>query len=212
MEKTIRIVLTTLLAASACCLAWMCYDSVTTPIKFNESREYREGKVIDRLKDIRRAEAAYKSEKGEYTASFDTLIDYVKNAKEAIVLKEGELTDEQLNEGMTEKKAVALGLIKRDTTYVSVLASLFGESYPIDSIRYIPFSDGQEFELAKAEIMAGNVPVKVMEAKAPFASYLSGLDKQELINLTELEENLGHYAGTKFGDINSANNNAGNWE
>ena len=63
MEKTIRIVLTTLLAASACCLAWMCYDSVTTPIKFNESREYREGKVIDRLKDIRRAEAAYKSEK-----------------------------------------------------------------------------------------------------------------------------------------------------
>ena len=212
MEKTVKIIMEVLLAAAACCLAWMCYDSITTPIKFNEAREYREGKVIDRLKDIRRAEAAYKNSKGDFTASFDTLIDFVKSSKEAIVLKEGELTDEQLNEGLTEKKAVAMGLIKRDTTYVSVLVSLFGENYPIDSIRYIPFSDNQEFELAKAEIKAGNVPVKVMEAKAPFAAYLSDLDKQELINLTELEEGLGRYAGSKFGDINIANNNAGNWE
>ena len=81
-------------------------------------------------------------------------------------------------------------------------------------MRYIPFSNGQEFELEKAEIVTGSagIKVKVMCAKAPFTSYLSDLDKQELINLIETTEKLEKYPGMKFGDIEEANNNAGNWE
>jgi len=96
-----------------------------------------------------------------------------------------------------------------------MLESLFGKDYPIDSIRYIPYSEPrQEFELAKAEIATGaaGIKVKVMEAKAPFSVYLNGLDKQELVNLIELTEKLERYPGLKFGDIQQSNNNAGNWE
>jgi hypothetical protein len=185
-----------------------------TPIEFNETRDFREKQVVARLIDIRTAETEYRNLNGDYTASIDTLINWVKTTNAKIVLKEGVLTDKQLEEGMTEKEAVKKGHIKRDTTYVPMIESLFSKDYPIDSLRYIPFSNGQEFELEKAEIVTGSagIKVKVMCAKAPFTSYLSDLDKQELINLIETTEKLEKYPGMKFGDIEEANNNAGNWE
>lgn len=204
-----------LLIVAAVVLAWMSYQSVMTPIEFNETREYREKQVVARLIDIRTAETEYRNLTGDYTASLDTLINWVKTENAKIVLKEGVLTDKQLEEGMTEKEAVKLGLIKRDTTYVPMIESLFGKNYPIDSLRYIPFSSPrQEFTLEKAEIVTGSagIQVKVMCAKAPYTSYLSDLDKQELINLIETTEKLEKYPGVKFGDIEEANNNAGNWE
>ena len=204
-----------LLVLAAGTLAFLCYESIVTPIEFNEVRDAREKVIVERLIDIRRAETEYRNIKGDYTASFDTLINFIKNDKAKIVLKEGELTDKQLEEGMTEKKAVKLGLIKRDTTYVSMLENLFGADYPVDSLRYIPFSSPrQEFTLEKDEITTGSagIKVKVMAAKAPYASYLSDLDKQELINLIETTEKLEKFPGLKFGDIEQANNNAGNWE
>lgn len=204
-----------LLVVAAGTLAFLCYESIVTPIEFNEERDAREKVIVERLIDIRRAETEYRNIKGDYTASFDTLINFIKNDKAKIVLKEGELTDKQLEEGMTEKKAVKLGLIKRDTTYVSMLENLFGADYPVDSLRYIPFSSPrQEFTLEKDEITTGSagIKVKVMAAKAPYASYLSDLDKQELINLIETTEKLEKFPGLKFGDIEQANNNAGNWE
>lgn len=203
-----------LLIVAAVVLAWLSYQSVMTPIEFNETRDFREKQVVARLIDIRTAETEYRNLNGDYTASIDTLINWVKTTNAKIVLKEGVLTDKQLEEGMTEKEAVKLGLIKRDTTYVPMAESLYGKNYPVDSLRYIPFSNGQEFELAKAEVVTGSagIKVKVMCAKAPYTSYLSDLDKQELINLIETTEKLEKYPGLKFGDVEEANNNAGNWE
>lgn len=204
-----------LLIVAAVVLAWMSYQSVMTPIEFNETKDFREKQVVARLIDIRTAETEYRNLKGDYTDNLDTLIHWIKTENAKIVLKEGVLTDKQLEEGMTEKEAVKLGLIKRDTTYVPMIESLFGKDYPIDSLRYIPFSSPrQEYTLEKAEIVTGSagIKVKVMCAKAPFTSYLSDLDKQELINLIETTEKLEKYPGMKFGDIEEANNNAGNWE
>lgn len=204
-----------LLIVAAVVLAWMSYQSVMTPIEFNDTKDFREKQVVARLIDIRTAETEYRNLKGDYTDNLDTLIHWIKTENAKIVLKEGVLTDKQLEEGMTEKEAVKLGLIKRDTTYVPMIESLFGKDYPIDSLRYIPFSSPrQEYTLEKAEIVTGSagIKVKVMCAKAPYTSYLSDLDKQELINLIETTEKLEKYPGMKFGDIEEANNNAGNWE
>ena len=49
-----------LLAAAALCLLWLCYDSITTPIKFNDQRDFREKEVIARLVEIRKAENEYR--------------------------------------------------------------------------------------------------------------------------------------------------------
>ncbi|MBO4370022.1 MAG: hypothetical protein J5808_01500 [Paludibacteraceae bacterium] len=202
-----------ILGLLACCLLYLCCNSILTPIRFNEQRDAREKVVVERLKDIRAAEQEYRKIKGAYTDNMDTLIDFVKNEKDVVIRKEGELTDKQLEEGLTERKAVALGLIRRDTTYVSIQESLFGTDYPVDSLRYIPFSNGKEFEMEVGETTdrGGNI-IKLMVCRADYKTYLGDLDKQELANLIQLQTNLERYPGLKFGDVETPNNNAGNWE
>ena len=48
--------------------------------------------------------------------------------------------------------------------------------------------------------------------KAPYDTYLDGLDKQEIANLKDLQTKLGKYCGLMVGSIESPNNGAGNWE
>ena len=113
-----------LLAAAAICLLWLCYDSITTPIKFNDQRDYREKEVIARLVEIRKAENEYRIIKGCYAADFDTLMYFLHNEKAQRVLKVGELTDKQLESGLTEKKALkilAAGGKEDKATYIQAL-------------------------------------------------------------------------------------------
>lgn len=228
MDKVFKI----LLAAAAVCFIWLCYDAITTPIKFIDQKEIRDAKVAARLIDIRKAENEYRIQKGRYAANFDTLMYFLKNDKAKRVLKVGELTDKQLESGLTEQKALKLlatkgagdkaayeELVKmgfrRDTTYVPMIEAIFGEGYCVDSMRYIPYSSPrQEFALDTATITTGSagIQVKVMECTAPYTSYLGDLDHQELVNLIETQTKLEKYPGLKFGDIQNANNNAGNWE
>ena len=211
MDKIFKLIL----VAVSIVLGYLCVQSILIPIKFNEEKSFREKVVIARLADIRRAQVEYRTAKGVYTNSFDTLIAFVRKGKAPIILKEGSLTDKQLEAGLTEKEAVRQGIIKRDTTYVSILESLFGKNYPIDSIRYVPFSNPlTEFEMEKGELTSGAaaISVKVVEVRTPYTVYLNGLNRQEIINIVETQEKMNKYPGLKFGSVTEANNNAGNWE
>ena len=105
MKTVINIVL----AACVAGLIYVCYGSIMGPIHFEKVRKSREREIITRLIDIRKAQLEYRGlHGGVYTASFDTLIDFVKNGKLPFVMKEGALSDAQLEAGMTEKKAMAI--------------------------------------------------------------------------------------------------------
>jgi hypothetical protein len=119
-----------------------------------------------------------------------------------------------LEAGMTEIKALALGIIKRDTVRVSVKDSLFPANYPVDSLSFIPFIDGLEsFEMGAGVVETGSgVKVQVFEAKVHNNIYLKGLEAQEIINLNDKTQKLERYPGLKVGSLEEANNNAGNWE
>ncbi|MCG8582423.1 MAG: hypothetical protein MI866_21035, partial [Bacteroidales bacterium] len=131
-----------------------------------------------------------------------------------LVKKEGSLTDSMRAEGMTEIKALALGIISRDTIRVSVKDSLFPAGYPVDSLKYIPFIDGDKmYEMGAGIVVTGSgVKVQVFEAKVHNNIYLAGLEPQEVINLNDKTEKLERYPGLKVGSLEAANNNAGNWE
>jgi hypothetical protein len=202
-----------LLILSIIVLTYLCVNTILTPIRFAEQREQREKLVIQRLVDIRNAQVEFKKQHVRYTASFDSLIQFVNNGKMAIVLKEGILTDEQLEQGLTEKEAVKQGLIKRDTSYVSVKEALFGADYPVDSICYVPFGNGVKFELAANVLKtSSDLNIYVFECKTPYTVYLEGLDEQEIINIIDIAEKLERYPGLKVGSVEESNNNAGNWE
>ena len=48
--------------------------------------------------------------------------------------------------------------------------------------------------------------------KTPYEVYLNGLDAQEIANIKDVQTKLGKYCGLMIGSLETANNNAGNWE
>lgn len=225
-----RIVFKTLLLIAIVFMGYLCYSSIMTPIQFEEEKTVRDNAVRKKLIDIRKAQIEFNNLNQRYTGSFDTLISFVKTAQIPMVLKQGELTDQQLEKGLTEQIALTLeekdaekygiedyeafkSSFRRDTSYISVKESTFGKDYPIDSLAYVPFIDGAKFEMeAGTYETASGINIPLFEARVPFSVYLNGLNKQEIINLIDARNTQEKYPGMKVGDINTPNNNAGNWE
>ena len=226
-----KVALKILLVAAVVVLAYMCYKSITGPIEFNTEKELRDKAIIARLIDIRKAQIEYKNVYKTHAGNFDDLGKFLKTAKLPLVIKEGVLTDEQLEKGMTEKKAMAIinkakktgnwkevekeGLMnfKRDTMWVAVTDTIYGAGFNADSMRYVPFGNGAQFEMAiRNDTTKSGAPLHLFQAQTPYETYLSGLNAQELANLKDLQSKLGKYCGLRVGDIEQPNNNAGNWE
>ena len=97
------------LVLCAAALIYICYNSIMGPINFENAKKDREKAVIARLIDIRKAQQEYRMlHHGMYAPKLDTLIDFVKNQKLPFVMKIGQLTDKQLEDGLTEKKAMSI--------------------------------------------------------------------------------------------------------
>jgi hypothetical protein len=195
-------------------LGYLCVESINKPVRFNREYEVRKQKVIEKLVNIRSAQVAYKSVYNQFTGSFDTLINFLKTDSLPMIKMEGSLTDSMIIAGISETMALKMGIIRRDTTRVSALDSLFhGKIAVVDSIEYVPFSDGLKFEMGTASLStASGVKVTVFEAKTPNEAFLKGLDKQEIVNLNDLALKIDKYPGLKVGSLKETNNNAGNWE
>ncbi|MBO4519452.1 MAG: hypothetical protein J5704_05375 [Paludibacteraceae bacterium] len=106
--KTTRTIVICALSIAAIVMCYFCVTSVTTPIKFENTRAEREVVVIKHLVDLRTAEVEYHHQKGVFTASLDTLLMFLKTAPKKEVMKEGSLTDKQLEAGLTEHKAIKI--------------------------------------------------------------------------------------------------------
>ena len=202
-----------ILAVAILIVAYLLIQSINDPIRFNREVKKRETATIQRLKDIRSAQIAYRAKYGQYTGSFDTLINFVKYDSFPFVKAIGSISDSLYDLGVTEKKALEMGIITRDTTYVQILDSLFVRGYPIDSLRYVPFCDTNQFFLGATELVTvSKVMVKVFEANVLNDILLHGLNKQLIINYSAKREKIVGFRGLKVGSLEASTNNSGNWE
>src|SRR5665647_3128704 len=149
-------------------LAFLIYSSIKKPIDFEKAKKARYDVTVEKLKDIRKVEVAYKEVYGKFTGSWDTLINFVMNEKVINVRKVGELNDSMVEAGITEKKAIEMGLIVRDSIRVKALEAIFGNDYDAKSLKYIPVpGEPTEFHLGATTIITGSgIGVPVFEAKA----------------------------------------------
>lgn len=212
-----KLIIQIFLAAVIIFVGYKCYESIMVPQRFKVIQSQRQDKIIQRLKDIRTAQEAYRSVYSRYTSSFDTLINFIKYDSVEIVRSIGALSDEQLEAGMTEAEAIKKGIIIRDKIKVGALENVFGKDYPIDNIRYVPFTNKKyQFKMGAGKIKTDSgVEVPVFEARVSNTEIYEDIfdEYQESI----LEENgerlrLNKYPGLKVGDLKEANNNVGNWE
>lgn len=187
-------------------LAYWVYRIPASTLEFQASFESRQKEIVQRLKDIREAERAYKRNYNKYTGSFDTLISFLKNDT---------LVYEKAMGSLDDSLAVAQGRVKSETFKIAIKDTIFsGRNVNFDDLRYVPFSGGKEFELGATEVKTeSSIIVPIFEAKVPFKVFLEDLNaKQEIINLVDKYTTMDKYPGLKVGSLTTPNNDAGNWE
>ena len=164
MKKIAQIILAVVIVA----LVYVIYDQISTPIRFEQEMKAKKAQVIDRIKDIRTAQRAFKSKYQRFTGSFDTLASFILN--DSLEL-ERKIVDED--------DSVAMAMLKKMNK-----------------------KNVEKFTVA------------IVECRAPYKMFLDTVAyRQEIINLIDDEENnFNRYAGVKFGSMEAANNEAGNWE
>lgn len=210
-----RRVIQVLLVVSIFVLGYLIIESIMKPIRFQNEVKVREKATVQRLINIREAQKAYKDVYKKYTGSFDTLIYFLRNDSFAVIKAIGEIPEDWLDElGLEEAKRKALkeGVISRETTMVPVMDSLFGRGFALDSLRYIPFTDGAKFEMAASQITtSSNLVVQVVEASCLYDTLLFDLDPQLVVNYNDEKLKIAGFPGLKFGSLTEGTL-TGNWE
>ncbi|MFB1023111.1 MAG: hypothetical protein QMC40_10175 [Vicingaceae bacterium] len=168
------------LFAIAIVIAYFIYDGVNTKIEFRDLAQQRKEVVQERLLNITIAEKQFKQEKGRYAANFPELINFVQNDSLTFVKAIGNVPD-----SLTEVEAVEQGIVIRDTSLVPA-SSIFPANFNADSMKYVPFSDGDEFRMQAGVIEKNKVNVNVFEVSTTLEKVFTGLETMnENIKLTD---------------------------
>jgi len=187
-------------------LAYFVYNSINSEVEFQQVAKVRVAENVQKLKDLRQVQIAYKKVNNTYSNNFESLIDFLENDSMAIVKAIGETPD-----SLTDAQALELGIISRDTAYVLAKETVFDEAYlssrndkfPLDlsSLTTVPHSD-QHYSVDAGMDAKGKVVVQVFEISTTFGAVFTGLDAEnksfELGNLL------------KVGSMDEASLN-GNW-
>ena len=205
MKRIIQIILAVVIVA----LVYVIYDQISTPIRFDNELAARKAQVIERIKDIRTAQRAYKSKYQRFTGDFDTLTAFILNDT---------LVDEDDSVGMAALKKAGKKNIEKFK--IAVIDTIFAPKVlsksDIEQLRYIPGTDNQAQYIMEAGIITteSKVVIPVVECRAPYKIFLDTVAyRQEFINLVDDEvHNFNRYPGVKFGSMEAGNNEAGNWE
>lgn len=169
-------------------LAFFVYDSITSEVEFNKQAKERIAENVQKLKDLRTLQIAYKKENDVFADNFNSLLDFLENDSTTIIKSVGETPDSLVNgKQITDAQALEMGLISRDTLYVSAKESIFDENYiksrdnkypfDINTISIIPFTE-QKYNIDANVIEKGKVNVQVFEISAAFKHVFNGLDAE----------------------------------
>lgn len=132
-------------------LAYQIYLSVMAPITFNKNREERFSAVIEKLKDIRDAQVAYRTVNGEFAKDFESLISFIDTGVYTI-------TQQKDSSFMRYNRVYRIDM-QVDTVVVDTLGtvavkdSLFKGDSSYKTLFSVPFAqNGERFEM-KADVV-----------------------------------------------------------
>jgi hypothetical protein len=222
-----RTIIQIVLAVAIVGLAYLVYNSIQKPMRFDNEYTKRRDACAEKLKSIRTLEEAYKVTYGSYCGNFDTLINRLMTEDSMRVVSKVNNYDKipedvDINE-TPAREAVEKGYISRQEILVNPIAKLREDKKlpttdatghtvqmtdeQIKNLRYVPYpkSEKYEFELQAGMIDKSGFMVPVFECKVPLAKLLSDMDHQQVVNkIAEINKVNGRYAGWKVGDMTQA--------
>jgi hypothetical protein len=108
-----------------------------------------------------------------YAPNFDSLFTFINTDSFPVIKAIGTVPDT-----LTEQQAVDMGIVRRDTSLVSVRDSLFKMEGDINEVKLIPFSKNQEFAMETGVIEKGQVKVPVIEIIAANMYIFDGIEPE----------------------------------
>ena len=161
---------------------------------------------VQKLKDLRQVQIAYKKVNNTYANNFESLLDFLENDSMSIVKAIGETPD-----SLTDVQALELGIISRDTAYVLAKETVFDEAYlssrnedfalDLATLTNVPHSN-ESYSVDAGMVEKGKVAVQVFEISTTYGAVFTGLDAEN--KSYELDKSL------KVGSMDEASLN-GNW-
>ncbi|AZQ44625.1 hypothetical protein [Nonlabens ponticola] len=162
------------------------YQSIAEPVKFEAVKEERYKKVVEKLTQIRDAQAAHKTIRGVYTDDINALAAFIDTAQFAITTKrDTSVADEEKNRAFRVSGYYKEITITDTLGFTSVKDSMFRNvdvrnllAYPIEGV-------DQKMTLKTDVVIDGENRISVFEATADKAVIL--YDQPEKLVQQELE-------------------------
>ncbi|MDG1652157.1 MAG: hypothetical protein P8M02_03035 [Flavobacteriaceae bacterium] len=191
--------------------AYKIYDSINGPIKFNQTKNERYAQVIDRLKDIRKAQIAHKDVKGVFANNFDSLVKFVDEGIFTLIEKRD---SSYLEYDRTYRIDMLREVIVIDTLgTVPVKDSLFSNTDRYKNMAYIPIQGVQDsmFKINAEVINKNGYNVPVFEVKVSKNIILFDQDK-DLVKQENETVSVDGVNGSEIilGSLSNVSTN-GNW-
>ena len=195
--KTMRILINLILIAIVAFLVWFLIGSIREPIAFKSEKERRDQAVIGQLMEIREMQELFRNIKGGFAPNWDSLKKVLTTDSFQIVSVIGDPDDPNFD-----------GVITYDTTFLSAGDSIVALGVNLDSLKFVPFGGGTQFDIAADTITYQKTNVPVVEVGVRRNVYMGRYaDKR----FAKYDQNYDPNSIIKFGSMN-APNLSGNWE
>ena len=191
-----KLIISLVLAAVIGFLGYLLYLNIREPIAFQQVKNSREDVVVDKLKEIRTAQEIYRDITGMFAGDFDSL---------AYVLKTDSITFENI---MGDPDDPTNSNFIRTITKTPAIDSIRSLGINLDSLRYIPFTEGEQFNISADTMTYQSTLVNVVEVGTRWKTFMGRYGSGKY---SKYDNSYNPNKMLKFGDMN-APNLTGNWE
>lgn len=165
---------------------YLIYSSIMAPIRFDQEKELRYETAVNKMLDIKKSQLAYKSIKGNYAPTFDSLVHFIENEKfEIFERKDTSVPDVARNaafglsngEGGYYKDIV----ITKSLGFKSVKDSLFKQSDRYKKMNTVKIADFEVSVIMKtSSIVVKDKAFPTLEVTIDKNEVLKGMDEDLL--------------------------------
>lgn len=169
MKYVVRIVLVIAVIG----LAYSLYESINKPIRFDKEKNRKYDMTIERMKDIRSSQIAFRDLNQRYSGDFNELIPFLDTA-DFILTQRRDTVIKFYNKVYREYQLKDSTLV--DTLgYRSIKDSLFDKGYNLKQLAFIPETKSK-FKIEASTTEKSGLTVQVFQAIAEKEVILKGMD------------------------------------
>lgn len=168
---------------------YLIYNSVMAPIRFDEEKAIRYETAVNKIQDIKKAQMAYKSIKGNYAPNFDSLVVFIESERFEIIERKDtsvpdvarnrafNITTDATGEGGYFKDEV----VTKSLGFKSVKDSLFGKSERYKRMNVVKIQDFEvPVSMKTSSIIVKDKAFPTLQVEIDKNQILKGMDEDLL--------------------------------